>query len=152
MRNLLVFIVLVLTACIVHSGLVQDGTIPSPVQSPVTVSVINSFNGTGMYVDVLQFCGQPSQFGPMQPYSLNLGPGMEGLVRGDLSGCFSHQAKSVDVIFNEADYPETCRIAITKSRPDGYKFVLAQPTGVFTKCTIAVKGKYSAVFTFVLVK
>ena len=150
MRLLVVLVVLLLGSCVVHNGLVSDGTIPSPKKSPdhtVMVEVVNGYGLHAVNVDVLQFCGQNSQYGPMQPYNQILTPDQVEFVKGDISSCFAGPAKSVDVIYNENLYPETCRVAITQ-KPIGYKFALVPPTGAQTRCTLKVKDKYSAIFTF----
>ena len=146
MRLFVVLVVLILGSCVVRDGLVQDGTIPTTGKQ-VIVEVVNSYGLHDVNVDVLDFCGENSEYGPMQPYNQILTPDQVEFVKGDISSCFAGPAKSVDVIYNENLYPETCRVAITQ-KPIGYKFALVPPTGAQTRCTLKVKDKYSAIFTF----
>ena len=151
MRLLVVLVVLFLGSCVVHNGLVSDGTIPSPKKSPdhtVMVEVVNGYGLHSVNVDVLQFCGQNSQYGPMQPYNQIVPPDKISYVKGNISSCFSGPATSVDVIYNQIYFPYTCRLAITQAKPFGYNFAIVPPTGPQTNCYVKVEDKYSAIFTF----
>lgn len=127
------------------------GVSTSPV---VTVTVHNAFTLHDANVDVQQFCGEPIEYGPMQPYNQILGYGQAndqpqtGRVSGVLPpSCFTGPAKNVAVVYNEDDYQVTCTLSITPSSAGGYTFSKTKQ-GPHANCSLVVTSPYAATFTF----
>jgi hypothetical protein len=140
-----------ITGTITHA--IASGQLPSTPQV-VTVTVHNAFTLHDANVDVQQFCGEPIEYGPMQPYNQILGYGQAsdrpqtGHVSGALPPpCFTGPANNVAVVYNENDYPVLCTLAITPRGAGGYTFRKTSQ-GPHAKCSLVVTSPYTATFTF----
>jgi hypothetical protein len=120
----------------------------------VTVTVHNAFTLHDANVDVQQFCGQPFEYGPMQPYNQILGYGQAndqpqtGRVSGTLTpSCFTGPANNVAIVYNESDYQVTCTLEIAPRSAGGYTFTKTLQ-GPHANCSLDVTSPYAATFTF----
>lgn len=139
------------------SAAVPGAALPSPLTTTggvVTVIVHNAFTLHDANVDVQQFCGQPFEYGPMQPYNQVLGYGQANdfpqtsRVSGALPpSCFTGPANNVAIVYNENLYQVTCTLVVTPRSAGGYTFRKTSQ-GPNANCSLVVTGPYAATFTF----
>ena len=137
--------------------LVTTGPISAPGRS-VVVDVVNLYQFHDVNVDVNQFCGETTQFGPLQPSNLILGYGQSSLrvAKSRITGvpsasCFTGPAKTIGIAYNQL-YPYlACAMAITPSAAGGYTFTKTSQ-GSRAQCSVVAANPYAATFSFNLTK